>query len=287
MGILTKISIVILLVLILLACPVFITQAMLTPTYLQGYQTKDMQAQILEQAVRLANLEVQKVKLDRDQLAARLTQDAGSMQTEMDNLKAALAGERSRSAKLENDLSSINAELSKMRADNADNSKRTATLADQRDKDLKKIEALSAENRRLEELSKQTSLDLDRQSQIVSTLREQLVDREDRIKSLEGRLGSSGGAPGATVAAPEKPAAAAASEVRINGTVTAVKGDVVSINVGSAKGVKAGMRLIIYRAGNYVGMLRVEQVDVGSAAGTTFNKLLDVAQGDKVADSMD
>jgi uncharacterized phage infection (PIP) family protein YhgE len=68
----------------------------------------------------------------------------------------------------------------------------------------------------------------------------------------------------------------------IAGTVTAVSGNLASVNVGSAHGVKEGMRLIVYRGDQFVGHLKVEQVEVNEAAGMVINKRLDPIQGDRV-----
>ncbi|MCJ7544851.1 MAG: hypothetical protein MUP47_09885 [Phycisphaerae bacterium] len=282
MGTLTKISIVVLVVLILLACPVFITQATVGPHYRQAYDRQELENQLLAQSVRAGELVVKQTTLERDRLAAALTRDSGAMQTEIDQLKAELALARQRSAKLDNDLSLINGELAKLRADYESNTERTKTLTQQRDEGFAKIQMLNDESRRLTDLLKQTQLDMDRQGAIIKTLREQLVERDDRLRQLEQEHGVSTAAK-----PPPAPGAGARSDVTINGTVTGVRGDLASINVGSAKGVKPGMQLVIYRGSEYVAKLRVDQVDVGQSAGIISDKRLDPLQGDKVTDRLE
>jgi uncharacterized protein (DUF3084 family) len=279
LGILTKICIVVLVVLVLLACPIFISQATVVPNYRKHYNDMKAKADLAAISASHASLAAQRSTLERDEAVAKLTQSHSAMQEEVNKLTADLAAEKQRGDKLQTNLDSIVAELTKLRADYESNSKRTVMLAKQRDEAFEKIEALTDESRRLSDQLKQAQLDNDHQAQYVRTLREQLVERDDRIKQLEQQIG-----PGAVAGKAEKPVTA---ETRISGTVTAVKGELASINVGSAKGVKQGMQLIIYRGANYVAKLRVEQVDVGASAGMILDKALDPAQGDKVADSLD
>lgn len=282
MGILTKISIVVLVVLILLACPVFITQATVGPTYRQAYDREILRNELLAQSIRANELLLQQTTLARDRLATRLTQDSGAMQAKIDRLEADLATARQRSGKLDNDLSLINGELAKLRSDYESNSERTKTLTAQRDEAFGKIQMLNEETRSLTDKLKQTQLDMDRQGAIIKTLREQLVERDDRLRQLEQQYGiTSPARPGVP------PTVVPRSDVPMNGTVTGVKGDLASINIGSAKGVKPGMQLIIFRGAEYVAKLRVDQVDVGQSAGIISEKRLDPIQGDKVTDRLE
>jgi small-conductance mechanosensitive channel len=282
LGILTKISIVVLVVLILLACPVFITQATVGPAYRQAYDRQEREKDLLAQSVRASELVLKQATLERDRLAAALTQDRLAMQTEIDQLRADLSAARQRSAKLDNDLSLINGELAKLRADYQSNTERTKTLTQQRDEAFAKVQMLNDETRRLSDLLKQTQLDMDRQGAIIKTLREQLVERDDRLRQLEQQSGVS-----AAARPTSAPVGAVRSDVPISGTVTSVRGELASINVGSAKGVKPGMQLIIYRGSEYVAKLRVDQVDVGQSAGIISDKRLDPLQGDKVTDRLE
>ncbi len=280
MGILTKICIVVLVVLVLLACPIFITQATVGPNYRKHYEEMKLKADLAAVQSGFDSLALQRLTVERDQAVAKLAQGSAAMQEEISRLNADLAAEKQGSAKLRSDLDHIIGELTKLRSDYEGNSQRTVLLAEQRDKAFKQIEALSEESRRLGDQLKQTQLDSDRQNQIVRTLREQIVEREDRIHQLEQQLG-----PGAVAVKTDKPVVAA--ETRIHGTVTAIKGDLANVNVGSAKGVKQGMQLVIYRGPSYVAKLRVEQVDVGASAGVVIDRKLDPLQGDQVADSLD
>jgi len=88
------------------------------------------------------------------------------------------------------------------------------------------------------------------------------------------------GGPATAAGKPEMPAPS------ITGTVDSVRGDLVGINIGAAKGIKPGMKLIVYRGTNFVAHLRVQEVDVNQAAGVLTDKQLDPMPGDKVTTSL-
>jgi len=280
---LTKISIVVLVVLVLLACPSFITQATVGHNYRQLYEAALEENELLRHQAANAMLAVQTVQRQRAQLRARLEEMSSLGQAELESLRTELARERQQRASLQKNVDQINFELTKLRADYEHNSRRTEALAAERDEAFRKIELLNDENRRLSDLLKTTQLEADRQSEIVRTLNEQLADRDELIRKLQSRL--AGGAAPVSPTADQQPAAAPAR--RVVGTVTAVEGDLVGVNIGSAKGLKPGMKLIIYRGPEFVAHLRVQQVEVDEAAGILFDRRLDPMRGDKVTTTLD
>lgn len=88
--------------------------------------------------------------------------------------------------------------------------------------------------------------------------------------------------------APGKPGPAASEDApKVDGTVTATKGNTASINIGSAKGIKKDMRLIVYRDSRngveVVGHLMVTDVDLTESAGIVDGA---IRQGDLVTTSV-
>ena len=77
-------------------------------------------------------------------------------------------------------------------------------------------------------------------------------------------------------------APAATQPANVIGTVTAVKGDIASINVGSAKGVKRGMVAIVSRGAKFICEIQIEEVDINQSAGIITKRSQDPAMGDKV-----
>jgi hypothetical protein len=73
----------------------------------------------------------------------------------------------------------------------------------------------------------------------------------------------------------------------IAGSITAVKGLMVMVDVGKDYGVDEGMRLIAYRDDKFVGYLRVEQVGLREAACTFSRQILPPQIGDHVVDRLE
>ncbi|MEW6249391.1 MAG: hypothetical protein AB1716_02000 [Planctomycetota bacterium] len=109
------------------------------------------------------------------------------------------------------------------------------------------------------------------------SLQEKLYAMEQRNKELE----QAGGARRVTRAA-EPPAGvqpvSAAVAPPIEGEVTTVDGNYISISIGESSGVTSGMQFMIYRGGTYVGDMQVENVRPKEAGG----KLLLVKAGQQV-----
>ena len=65
-------------------------------------------------------------------------------------------------------------------------------------------------------------------------------------------------------------------------TILAVKEGIASINAGSAKGVRPGMRLIVHRGERLVGYLKIIEVEAQESAGLLVDDVMKAQQGDKV-----
>ena len=68
----------------------------------------------------------------------------------------------------------------------------------------------------------------------------------------------------------------------LTGTVTAVKGDIAAISIGSAKGVKKGMVAVVSRGAKTICEIQIEEVDINQSAGIITKKTENPEQGDKV-----
>ena len=70
----------------------------------------------------------------------------------------------------------------------------------------------------------------------------------------------------------------------IRGQIELLEGGIAQISVGSDDGVSKGMIFVIYRDGNYLGRMTIEEVEPNHAAGSLSHLQGDVRVGDKVAD---
>ena len=296
MSILTKVSVVVLLVLILLACPVFITQATVHPNYRIAFEKEVLRAQINELAARHAQLaEKRALKLYTDaEDKARTQIDQSTVQ--INALQAQLNTEKLEKTNLANRIDTLNvtaADLQKnLEAAVAQNKALDAQLngtADQ--KGARQIIAvLQEELRKTEALLQTAQADVERVTRIwkvkdedIANLRAEVTDLNLKIEDIRRNqiAGAAGGQPGVTPAADIKPA------VDVTGTVIAVREpDLASINIGSAKGITPGMTLIVYRGSSFVAHLKIAEVDLNNAAGIIVDRKLDPMQGDKVTSKL-
>lgn len=276
MSILTKISIVILLVLVLLACPVFITQATVHPNYKDAYLKQLERSGVAEMSEKSAKLALNNTITERDEAVQVLNNLKLQKQGEIGDLKAALATLNIRNAELTNDLTTLTTKVAGLDGGLKKLNDRTELLASQLAAARKEIDARTTENINLTDLLKQAEAEKSRQNEAARVHAEQIYALDEEINKL--KAAGVTGRPGEEVIP--------TADQPIEGTVTTVRGDIASINIGSAHGVKRNMKLVIYRGAQLVGWLRIEDVDISQAAGIIINKVLDPMQNDKVTDSL-
>lgn len=279
MSILTKISVIIMVVASLVASVVFINMATVPTNYRAWFEQQRDAYQNLEAKLtevnaalirsqeklartqrelgeQIAQLRQQRDEAisERDTLAAKVSQyenEMASINTQLTEVKASLQGLRQVNEQLTQDLQTAYSNLNDVRGAKAE-------LAGELQETLKRNELLEKNlmivRRNYEEQKSQ-----------VETL-------NDKLREVERLV------PGGIAAADSEPIAPAG----LAGTVTTVRGNIASVNIGSAQGIKEGMKLIVYRGDQFVGHLKVEQVDVNQAAGMVTEKQLDPMQGDRV-----
>jgi len=274
LNILTKICVVVLLVLVLFASVTFITMATVPQNWRYRYDQEFQRRLLSDQDARFAKLanvraleELKDVKQRANDLATELADarkdkvpDPVALRTA--ELKAAIDGAHTRLAELQLNVEAM--------------SKRNEALATNLDQSRDKIAGLQKENRRAAGEITQLRGKLERAERVVAALQRQLLERDERIAELEKQVVHGPVSEKGTQTVPGK----------IAGTITAVRGELASINIGSAHGVVRGLKLYIYRDASFVGYLRVDEVDEGEAAGTIIDKQLDPVEGDKVTNDL-
>lgn len=277
MNILTKICVVVLSVLVILACPIFIKQATTGPNYRLAWQQEQLRSKAYELEAMNEKNAHNATRLQRDQARAELLRLGDQRKVDADKMTAELAATRSTVASLENNLAVLAAKVGGLEREAANFNQRNDSLAAQLAEARKENDDLSKEVVRVSELIKQTEAEKARTEQLARVYQETIRGLEEENDNLrKARPASSAAAPGQ----PGQASPVAAEE--IIGTIDAIKGNLASINIGSAKGVAKNMRLIIYRGTTLVGFLRVDEVDVDQAAGIVVDRRVDPMQGDKV-----
>lgn len=280
MSILTKICIVVLIVLILLACPVFIRQATVGPNYRTLYEREKDNSKVMEQAARQAQITLDRANILHNRRRQTAQQEIRNLQQRIATLEDQLADRKSELADLSTQLKVAVAELKDLRISHQENVRQREKLQAKLDDARENNDKLTSRNRGLTDTLNEVQANYEGVQKVTKVLREQVVEGERRIAELEEKLADLG-----KVARREGEAVEGAivpEGVEISGRITAVRNGLASIDIGTAQGVRRGMELIIHRQGNFVGNLRVAETDVNQAAGVVFDKRLDVVQGDKV-----
>ncbi|HDZ21719.1 hypothetical protein LCGC14_0284800 [marine sediment metagenome] len=287
MNILTKICVVILALLTVGGGVVFSRQAMVEPNWMDAYE-KEKQAKVLAEVdAANDNRALGRAQIEITDLRAKLTQTSGKLQEENNSLKAQIDQKNIMIGKLEDNNNQFATQLESLRTLIEQIELRRKLLADQLKALDAKYDKVQAEYTATQNSLAEALGQIDRDAGEKRVLREQLVQREEEIKTLEADLRSAGGA----VAASAEDAAAAApvAVATLVGTVTAVQADgLASINIGRVKGVRKGMKMYVYRGSEFVGHLRIDEVDDDESAGVLFDvrEGMRVQQGDKVTTSL-
>jgi hypothetical protein len=280
LNILTKISVVVLVLLVVLFCPVVIQVTTQGPNYkfkLESEQAKNeqlsQQARQNEMALRRAQIEIGLEKTRANTADAKLASDSAVLQNQLDQEKA-------RAAVLETNLTKMEMTLKQMQQDSAAKETRNVELVkglnDTRDEVNKKTDDI----RRLNDQFNSQTLNAERYQRESDFLRQQLAQAEAKLEKLE----SGAGRGAASAVRPDEGPSTGGAAPEIRGSLVTVQLDknIASVNVGATKGLKKGMIATISRGGKYVGELQIEDVYTNDAAGLITKKQMDPAAGDKI-----
>jgi myosin heavy subunit len=277
LNILTKICIVVLVVLVLVACTVFINMATEPQSWRQYYNMEKQKADLNLQAARYEKLH-----------AERLSQELKESREKATGLAADLAAARKdrvptpeqiMAAELRKTLDEQHTKLTALQADANAMVKRNQALSDQLEEKRKTIEELQNDTRKVHTENTELRGKLERADRVVRSLQRQLQDRDERIHELEQQVARGPVGAGEGIKSPTTGA-------KVAGTVTTVRGELASINIGAAQGVTRGMKLYIYRNDRFVGYITVSEVEEGEAAGVISDKQVDVLPGDQVTNDL-
>jgi len=305
LNILTKICIIVLVPLILVAATVFVAVLVIPSNYRHELdRQRSVNAALEEQNRRLKDM----LRAGQDQLAASV--DEGN------RLKAQLAESKTEKremwGKVVDNQTTLLAGIDKV-------DKREADFTRAHEFYAQRTEKLWAENRELRiEYTKlaennvklkddlnQSKAEVARLDSKVKLLEEQLQDRDVQIGELNQRIdelqdelikqraatprvvmqpGAIGGQGGAELVQPITIVGAGpAKAATIVGKIVAVRNDIASINVGKAHGVTVGMKMVITKNTRFVGYLQIEEVDASEAAGIVKDKQAEPQVGDQVS----
>lgn len=282
MSTLTKICVVVLVVLVLFACPIFIQHALTGPNWRQAYLNEQARRKLADAKARNEELAAgvwrnlyRDEKRKNEDLTMQIQSETEAKRVVIARLSQVLA-EREATIK---ELTAIKAGLQ-----NALNQGITLNKAqgDELGKQRRDNITLADQLRRTTDKNNELLSDVELLTRTGQVLKSQLAEREREIKDLRleyQRLRHVA----ATVVAKKPPVIGP----KVEGSVTAVRSDIASLNVGAASGVKKGMEFILYRETEFVAHLQIEYVDTTTCSGIIVDAQRDVKVGDKASTSLE
>lgn len=280
MNILTKISAVVLVLLVIFAAPVFITLATVRPNYRDLYNKEQERTAIYQQSSTTE-------RLRSDELARQLTAALTSASESQNKLSEARNEAAAAAVKAKQDLTaeqgrvaSLGADVSRLSTVVKSDGERIEAMTTAMNKlredfitsNKERLDALDQLNKKQAEADR-AALALGVIQGTVASLSKENQQLREQLANMPAQKGP--GAPGA--APPVAPANG------IVGHINEIQKDVAGINVGSASGVKPGMKMMIYRGATFIGHMVIEEVDLNHSVGIITEKASDPMQGDKVS----
>ena len=278
MNILTKICVVVLVVVNLFASAVFIAYANGSENLKQKCENLESARQAAEvtagnQMVHASLLQTEKATLQSQLVAVEsgAREKIDALNVQVGKLETANSAQQINQQGILTQIAGLRTDIQAMEVSRSETIKALAEAN-------RAKEEVQKENTELQGKLAQIEADLRRQAGTIDVLRRDnanLREQTERLSELVAKGGGSsdvGGGGGGN----------AAPVANVRGQVTAVQGDAVSINVGSAKGVREGMIMVIHRKDLLVGYLRIDEVDVDQAAGVIEEKQADPQQGDAI-----
>lgn len=279
MHILTKLSVVVLVVLVLLAVPVFVTQALVSPNYKTLLEEQVRESDILKANLQHSQVAVEQMRQARDDARKEAATAVKSSRELIASQDATIATLRVADAVRNSELQKLQENVAALQKTSEANLARTkeveAALETARATITKQNSELIATNTMLRESQATAS-----QLEVLAKSRvEQVRELEQQLQTLQAQVAAGATGTQTTDVAPTSPD-------KIVGTITAVGKNTASLNIGSAQGVQQGMKMIIYRGGQWVADIRIDEVELQQAAGVIIERRVDPVQGDKVANRL-
>jgi len=280
---LTKICVVLLVVIILPASAVFIKQATTIPNYKDQLEKQKLLTTLVNQHLTAKEGEVKSMKVALDTAQGDVVKVQGdkdrvitTLRTERDGLAVELV-----KAKSANEVLQIQA---------VESAKLASTSGDRTDKLLVAAAEARAINNKLsqdivlvKDLNAEQRASLTRAEELVRLYREQNAETVVTLEKAQALIASyRKHVPNIDVIVKGGTGPNGPGTLGVNATILAVSEGIASINAGSARGVRAGMKLVVYRGGRLVGFLKIREVDAQEAAGVMYDSILTAQQGDKV-----
>jgi len=274
--------VVLLVVVLLAASPVFIRQATAIPHYKKLLEAEQIRGKLLDQDRKAKDLALERANGEIKRLAA----DLEVKKVDLNGQIAVLQGEVTKARLAQNDSAALakrlEIQIAQLQTIAADAAKRTdVALADAAEL-RKTINKQNEDMILVKDQNSQLQAGLRRAEELVRVYKEREAEAVRDLEAKQEMLAKYAEIAGPYDQLVKRGSGTGAGAGDIRATILAVKDRIASINAGTAKGVKAGMRLVVYRNDRFVGYLKVIEVEAQEAAGLIIESVLEAQQGDKV-----
>lgn len=283
MSILTKISIVILVVASIVASVVFTALATVQPNWKHSYDQEIQAYSRLEGRCQEYMAEAVQARTQLTDASSEYSTKHAAAVDRLYAVQQALHAKTIQNVGLTDNAAIFAAEIAAIQRTVAKNLL-TLNQYKKEGEEARKRLALASKNlsdvsdtlSKAESVIEQIQLNNKGARETIAELRAQLVQKDETI----GKLRRSGGKI-------RKPTGEVFADEAITGTISAVDNQLVAINVGSANGIKKGMKLIVYRGGTFVGHIRIQLVKLDESVGLVIDKKINPQPGDKATTRLD
>ncbi len=280
MSTLTKILIVLLTISSIFLCGIVVTYVANADNYREQYNTLKREADSLRETAESNVKAFNEKKAEMERLEDKLTREIGSLNTEISTLKGDLKAAKDEEKIMTQRVSDM---ASVVETTSQTSSETTKLLMDTQ----AQLTKVDSERIKLIAQFDDTSATLLEKFAIIQTLQTEkkqlleekveLLSRMDRLLQPVGRAP----APVVTVTRPReiaRPAPVIVKDIALRGLVTAVdlKNKMASISIGTADGVKEGMKFHVTRGDRFICDILIIDTDAEEAVGAL--ELLDLAR---------
>ncbi|MFW6154087.1 MAG: hypothetical protein ACOC95_02625 [Planctomycetota bacterium] len=282
MNTLTKILIVALSLLCIVAAVLFIQFSVGQPKYKQAYLSQREACAAAEAKAREQIALANQAKEALDTLARQKEQRELQAAERIDALNSESARLKAENERLTSRQEALSARLVGLEASVGKQTQMNDLLSQQLDERTATVQSLTDQYRRTTLQAQELGRDLETARQNVAVKAGLLAAAESKILELEQRLARAG-----TGTQMGEPAPTPATVIK--GRVRAVDAahQVAELNVGSADGVQEGMRFVLYRGTDFVGELEVAQVEANNCAGLLSKVQMQPQPQDKATTHLD
>jgi hypothetical protein len=268
---LTKILIVLLTLSAILLCGIVVTYVATSDNYKEKYAKLNSDRDSLEQEKESLNNQLKEKIQQKDDLEKSLNSQIASMKSQADELKTKLNTLERREAELVERTNSFAATAKDFQATTEKQAQLLTTAQDD-------VKQLKAEQIKLSKELEQTSSAVVEKTALIEAAeaeKRRLIEEKSDLQNRLDKMLKAGGKPVAagTPVTQEKgfaqPAQPTAESVNLKGLITQVdtKNSLATISIGTADGVKEGMKFHVTRGDEFVCDVLIVDVDTDKAVG--------------------